>query len=257
MDDSQLMKGILEGCVLEIIRRGETYGYQILSVLEECGFENPGEGTLYPLLSRLERGGCILCRKQKSPLGPIRKYYSITPVGEERLEVFRTQYRKVTAAAERALARPEELVKSVDTVQETVTVSCQDALNFGGREFAGADRGKASFETSGRESTNKDGQKMPGICEKESPKADRQKIYGVSEDVIENVEKPEDTVSDRRKSGKPEDTCSERRKSGKPEDTVSDRRKSGKPKLKVKAEDLEDSPYMGMGKESDLSWQAI
>ncbi len=105
MEDSQLMKGILEGCVLEIIHRGETYGYELLSVLEDCGFENLNEGTLYPLLSRLDRNECISCRRQKSPLGPMRKYYSITPNGEKRLDEFREQYIKVTTAANRALAR--------------------------------------------------------------------------------------------------------------------------------------------------------
>lgn len=69
MDDTQLMKGILEGCVLSIIRKGETYGYEILSVLEENGFDEIGEGTLYPVLTRLDKNGYISCRKAKSPLG--------------------------------------------------------------------------------------------------------------------------------------------------------------------------------------------
>ena len=111
MEDSQLMKGILEGCVLEIIHRGETYGYEILSVLEESGFENLGEGTLYPLLTRLDRGGYITCRRQKSPLGPVREYYRITPEGESRLESFREQYRKITAATEQVLKREPEQVE--------------------------------------------------------------------------------------------------------------------------------------------------
>lgn len=88
MEDSQLLKGVLEGCVLGVIRRGETYGYEILSVLEEAGFEGLAEGTLYPVLTRLDKKGAITCRKAKSPLGPIRKYYSITPEGEERYQTF-------------------------------------------------------------------------------------------------------------------------------------------------------------------------
>lgn len=103
MEDTQLMKGILEGCVLGIIERGETYGYEILSVLEECGFENLGEGTLYPVLTRLDKNGYIRCRKAKSPLGPIRKYYSITEDGLNYFGQFKRNYRKITESAERAI----------------------------------------------------------------------------------------------------------------------------------------------------------
>lgn len=103
MDDTQLMKGILEGCILGIIERGETYGYEILSLLEECGFENIGEGTLYPVLTRLDRNGYIRCRKAKSPLGPIRKYYSITEDGLKYFEQFKLSYRRITESAEKAI----------------------------------------------------------------------------------------------------------------------------------------------------------
>lgn len=103
MEDTQLMKGILEGCVLSIIAAGETYGYEILSELERYGFEELGEGTLYPILTRLDKGGSICCRKAKSPLGPIRKYYSVTEEGKKRLEAFLDSYQKVTKCAEAVL----------------------------------------------------------------------------------------------------------------------------------------------------------
>ena len=103
MEDTQLLKGILEGCVLAVIARGETYGYEILSVLEEVGFHELGEGTLYPMITRLDKNKYISCRKAKSPLGPIRKYYTITPEGEKRLESFRENYQKITENANRIL----------------------------------------------------------------------------------------------------------------------------------------------------------
>ncbi|MBO5303171.1 MAG: PadR family transcriptional regulator [Lachnospiraceae bacterium] len=103
MDESQLLKGILEGCILSIIAKGETYGYEILSQLEEDGFEGLGEGTLYPVLTRLDKKGYILCRKAKSPLGPIRKYYSITENGKENLEKFKEVYKKMTQKADKIL----------------------------------------------------------------------------------------------------------------------------------------------------------
>ena len=65
MEDSQLLRGVLEGSVLAVISRGETYGYEIIAELERCGFDNLQEGTLYPVLTRLEKKGLITCRKEK------------------------------------------------------------------------------------------------------------------------------------------------------------------------------------------------
>ena len=100
MDNAQLMKGILEGVVLGVIDRGETYGYEILGELEKAGFEEIYEGTLYPVLTRLDKGGYISCRRAKSPLGPVRKYFSITDAGKEYLEDFKNRYRKISAGAD-------------------------------------------------------------------------------------------------------------------------------------------------------------
>lgn len=101
MEDSQLLRGILEGCVLAVIARGETYGYEILAELEKSGFENLLEGTLYPVLTRLEKKGLISCRREKSPFGPIRKYYSITEDGKQYFDAFRDSYEKIHASAQR------------------------------------------------------------------------------------------------------------------------------------------------------------
>lgn len=103
MEDSQLLRGILEGCVLAVIARGETYGYEILAELEKNGFENLLEGTLYPVLTRLEKKGLISCRKAKSPFGPIRKYYSITADGQQYFEEFKKSYEKINASAQKVL----------------------------------------------------------------------------------------------------------------------------------------------------------
>lgn len=103
MDDTQLMKGILEGCVLAVIAKGETYGYEILQQLSAYGFEDLGEGTMYPVLTRLEKKGYISCRKAKSPLGPIRKYYSITASGSAYLDGFKENYNRITKCANAVL----------------------------------------------------------------------------------------------------------------------------------------------------------
>ena len=105
MQDAQLLKGILEGCVLGVIAGGETYGYEISSELEKAGLSEVREGTLYPVLTRLDKNGYIQCRKAKSPLGPIRKYYTITLTGKKHLEEFKKNYRRVTESADRILAQ--------------------------------------------------------------------------------------------------------------------------------------------------------
>lgn len=112
MQKAQLLKGILEGCVLAIISRGETYGYQILFELNQNGFEDLIEGTLYPLLTRLEKNGLISCRVQKSPFGPSRKYFSITPEGERSLAEFVVAFRQMTVSVDRLL--PDQRKENTD-----------------------------------------------------------------------------------------------------------------------------------------------
>jgi len=87
-DKSQLLKGTLEGCILKIIGDGETYGYEIVSKLKEYGFSDCTEGTIYPLLTRLEKKDILTSVKKESPLGPQRKYYSLSEKGKEELEIF-------------------------------------------------------------------------------------------------------------------------------------------------------------------------
>ncbi len=108
MDDTQLMKGILEGCVLGIIACGETYGYEILARLEEAGFSTLGEGTLYPVITRLDKNGYISCRKAKSPLGPIRKYYTITDTGRQYLEQFKQNYKRIMNSVDLIISMEEK-----------------------------------------------------------------------------------------------------------------------------------------------------
>lgn len=101
--DTQLIKGILEGCILALIDRRKTYGYEILQELGEAGFSSLQEGTLYPILTRLEKKGFLLCEREKSPLGPVRKYFSITPRGKVELGIFRESFMRITKNAEAVL----------------------------------------------------------------------------------------------------------------------------------------------------------
>lgn len=96
MDKSQLMKGTLEGCILKIIEQSETYGYEIVTQLQENGFAEVKEGTLYPLLLRLEKKKLITATYKPSPLGPSRKYYTLTPDGIQYLQSFLTSWKEVS-----------------------------------------------------------------------------------------------------------------------------------------------------------------
>ena len=92
MIPSQILKGTLEGCILAIISKKETYGYEISEQLKEYGFGKITEGTIYPLLLRLEKNALIRAVYRASGVGPNRKYYHLTPEGGKELTRFLESY---------------------------------------------------------------------------------------------------------------------------------------------------------------------
>lgn len=78
---SQMRKGILEFCILSVIRRGEAYPSDIVEEMKAANL-NILEGTLYPLLTRLKNAEMLTYRWVESNSGPPRKYFSLTPKGE-------------------------------------------------------------------------------------------------------------------------------------------------------------------------------
>ena len=89
MDDlTEMLKGTLEGCVLEIIGSEETYGYAITRQLNELGFSDVVEGTVYTILLRLEKNGLVEVTKRPSGVGPPRKFYALNDAGREELVRF-------------------------------------------------------------------------------------------------------------------------------------------------------------------------
>ena len=82
---AQVRKGLVEMCVMAILRQGEAYGYQILQALQSVRGLSITESTVYPILSRLTREGWLEVRVAASPSGPPRRYYSLTPSGQERV----------------------------------------------------------------------------------------------------------------------------------------------------------------------------
>ncbi|WP_312652656.1 PadR family transcriptional regulator [Proteiniclasticum sp.] len=103
IDQSQLNRGTLEGCIVKIISMEETYGYEIVSRLQGFGFEDVKEGTIYPILVRLEKKGIISSVYKESPLGPKRKYYFMTKIGEEFLREFIMVWNDVRDSVDRIL----------------------------------------------------------------------------------------------------------------------------------------------------------
>ena len=106
-DQAQLRKGTLEGCILKIISREPTYGYAIAVTLRESGFADLTEGTLYPLLLRLERKGLIATEYRAGSGGPSRKYYQLTPDGAQCLAEFVAAWQTTGAAVNRILQDKE------------------------------------------------------------------------------------------------------------------------------------------------------
>ena len=77
---SQMRKGVLEFCILSIIKRGEAYPSDIIEEMRRGGIQL-FEGTLYPLLTRLKNAGVLTYRWVESSGGPPRKYFSLTEAG--------------------------------------------------------------------------------------------------------------------------------------------------------------------------------
>jgi len=82
---SEWLRGCVELCTLRAIADGPTYGYAIASGLESSGFGSIKGGTLYPLLTRLERAGWVSTTWGAGDGGPGRKFYHLTPAGVDHL----------------------------------------------------------------------------------------------------------------------------------------------------------------------------
>lgn len=85
---TEMLKGVLEGCVLEIISRNETYGYEITRQLNTLGFTDVVEGTVYTILTRLEKNKWVEITKKPSDMGPPRKFFAINDAGLKELRTF-------------------------------------------------------------------------------------------------------------------------------------------------------------------------
>ncbi len=94
---AQMRKGILEYCILSILKNGEAYPSEIIEQLKEAKLIVV-EGTLYPLLTRLKNANILSYRWEESTSGPPRKYYELTELGNEFLKELEVTWNELSAA---------------------------------------------------------------------------------------------------------------------------------------------------------------
>ncbi len=99
---AQMRKGVLELCVLSILKQGDAYPTEIIDTLKETKLVVV-EGTLYPLLTRLKNTGLLGYRWAESSSGPPRKYYKLTEIGEQYLKELQLSWLELVAAVNKTI----------------------------------------------------------------------------------------------------------------------------------------------------------
>jgi PadR family transcriptional regulator PadR len=94
---AQMRKGVLEYCILSILREDDKYASEILSTLKDAKMLVV-EGTIYPLLTRLKNAGLLSYRWEESSSGPPRKYYGLTETGKLFLKELNTTWDELRTA---------------------------------------------------------------------------------------------------------------------------------------------------------------
>lgn len=105
---SQLLKGILDGCVLAVIEKEAVYGYELSKKLQKVGLEDVSEGTIYPVLLRLQKNKLIIGEMRPSESGPNRKYYALTSTGKEALETISNEWNQLAVPINALLSKGDE-----------------------------------------------------------------------------------------------------------------------------------------------------
>lgn len=100
---SQLLRGVLDLCLLAVIDEAPAYGYEMTRRLRARGLSLVGEGSVYPLLGRLERDGLVETFRRASDGGPPRKYYCTSPAGQRVLADGASEWRAARVAIDAVL----------------------------------------------------------------------------------------------------------------------------------------------------------
>ncbi|WP_433272408.1 PadR family transcriptional regulator [Actinosynnema sp. CS-041913] len=104
---AQMRRGVVEYCVLALLGRRERYAVELVSVLSRHGLIG-GEGTIYPLLSRLRRQGLVETTWQESATGPPRRYYRASPQGVAAVERFTRDWEALSESVRGIIAGEDE-----------------------------------------------------------------------------------------------------------------------------------------------------
>ncbi len=103
MSSTQMLKGVLEGCLLAVISEGEAYGYEMIEKLNSYGITMVSEGSIYPLLIRMQKEELLQSEMKDSPSGPRRKYYTLTEKGKKELNEFMERWAELSQSVNRLL----------------------------------------------------------------------------------------------------------------------------------------------------------
>lgn len=101
----QLKKGVLELCVLALLSSHDSYAYEIASRLAE-GIDM-GEGTIYPLMRRMQSDGLVETYLVESPAGPPRKYYKLTETGKASFAAQKAEWAAFSRAVDAILGEAQ------------------------------------------------------------------------------------------------------------------------------------------------------
>lgn len=97
---TQVRRGILEYCVLTLIQERPRYGYDLITALGQWEQLTITEGTLYPLMRRLQKEGLVEAYWEESAMGPPRKFYRLTADGDALVAVMGEEWAKLVAAVQ-------------------------------------------------------------------------------------------------------------------------------------------------------------
>jgi PadR family transcriptional regulator PadR len=104
MDNSQVLKGVLDVAVLSVVSERDVYGYELVKRLRELGISDIAEASVYGTLRRLYNAGEMSSYLVASDGGPHRKYYSLTPQGFKSLTVGLSDWASFVSAMDKVIA---------------------------------------------------------------------------------------------------------------------------------------------------------
>lgn len=112
----RLRRSAIEPCVLMLLAERSGYAHDIVATLARADGLVTSEGTVYPMLSRMRREGLVSTEWRESPTGPPRRYYQLTPAGEQSVAGFKIAWRtfqqSVDAVVTGTLALPDPVTES-------------------------------------------------------------------------------------------------------------------------------------------------